>query len=789
MQPAEAHPALGTAVLFNENLPHIAGSLQESLRQHLLLKHDQCGAAASAKREVIHALQDAQLDVEAKVELEVPSLLKIYNAYSDYIVGCPQAVLQATAAKLEGLLQHLRSTCSQELVHACRMTTPFMFDVFIYYLLLKYGLVDAYSSHANVTAEDVFRGWPIEQHEGRVWFLFGALWRVIWRERDYCACVEAYDYYTTMHALFETLHIGRGDLHGRLQRKSSEIRRMVEAAEHCEEWLEKDFQRIFSSYAKHSACLPGALMENIICLQRWLLAGKVVGSLNTAEMMVKLLTLSDTCLEDTAWPFTKADVQYNFARLAQNWRAGNVACHAMNRFGEQLEEHGCPEKLSNEALGHLLWKPSPLQQHGAKVECIFDLSDVCIANGVVTVRRAPGLPEQLQTCSETGRNRHKLKHSDFSESSFEFDRETVGFVLNLPESGDNVWHNLHWIVPAAARVHGRRQASLSGERSLRPVSPDNVLLILLFDGYEFREDELQVDLPKEKIELERALQKQRFEQWVVRHAPLLRLLTSSPPVMLHTLRSRCFKHVLWGHAEMRADRELKHDTAVGIKDVEIFKNALNHLHGQEMDAMAAKFWRLDPPKAIYGSQSSQQRGAGAGATVSVLIIQRSFAHGRAFLTWSNLTQALSPLAGAGQIAWRALDDLEHRPLLQQAAFFRSADVLVGAVGAALGWMLLMKPGSQVLEWIPRGVQPCLYRCSEEWNSDYLGMFGGLGRLAQVDHVCLRSDPKPPQVPDAKRFSATRATARDAYWRLENLQIDLEKFTRWVEEGVRRAAGK
>ena len=43
--------------------------------------------------------------------------------------------------------------------------------------------------------------------------------------------------------------------------------------------------------------------------------------------------------------------------------------------------------------------------------------------------------------------------------------------------------------------------------------------------------------------------------------------------------------------------------------------------------------------------------------------------------------------------------------------------------------------------------------------------------------------------DAKRFSATRATARDAYWRLENLQIDLEKFTRWIKEGVRRAAGK
>lgn len=40
-------------------------------------------------------------------------------------------------SKFAGLLQHLRSSCSQELVHACRMTTPFMFDVFIYYLLLK----------------------------------------------------------------------------------------------------------------------------------------------------------------------------------------------------------------------------------------------------------------------------------------------------------------------------------------------------------------------------------------------------------------------------------------------------------------------------------------------------------------------------------------------------------------------------------------------------------------------------------------------------------------------------
>eukprot|EP00913_Durusdinium_trenchii_P009979 g9365.t1 len=594
-------------------------SLQESLQEHLHLGEDHfCRDDSSVESDLLQRARaelqqelGAKTDVDMKEELQVPLLLNIYNTYSEYLTRCPQAVLQATAAKLEGLLQHLRSSCgSQELVHVCRATTPFMFDVFIYYLLLKYGLVDLYSSNGNVTANYIFRGWPIEQQERRIWFLFGALWRVIWPERDYCACVEAYDYYTTMHSLFEnSLHIGRGDLHRRLLRKGTEIRRMVEAAEHCEEWLEKDFQRIFSSYAKHSACLPGALMENIVCLQRWLLAGKVVGSLNTAEMMVKLLTLSDTCLDDTHWPFTKADVQYNFARLVSNWREGNIG--------------------------------------------------------------------------------------------------------------------------STARLYGKAKTSL-GVRA-----PRDVLLILLFDAYEFREDDQQANLTEETAELHQALQKQHFEQWVVRHAPLLQLLTSSPPVLLHTLRRRCFQLLLWGHSEMRADR----------------------CHGRKV---LERSYQLQVPQTTRCGVSPH--------------------HSASFCT------CISKVARVGFTtfkAWRTLDDLEQRPLLQQAAFFRSADVLVGAVGAALGWMLLMLPGSQVLEWIPRGVQPCLYRCSEEWNADHLGMFGGLGRLSGVDHVCLRSEAHPLQLSDAKRFSATRATARDAYWRLENLQVDLHKFSRWVTEGTKR----
>lgn len=106
------------------------------------------------------------------------------------------------------------------------------------------------------------------------------------------------------------------------------------------------------------------------------------------------------------------------------------------------------------------------------------------------------------------------------------------------------------------------------------------------------------------------------------------------------------------------------------------------------DAMAAKFWRLNPLTAIYGSRPPESPLPGAnrpdsqsckswefgqssararslsdhesyffsqsfsqlGSAVSVLVIQRAFAHGRAFLAWSNLTRAaLSPLAQAGKI--------------------------------------------------------------------------------------------------------------------------------------------
>jgi len=274
-----------------------------------------------------------------------------------------------------------------------------------------------------------------------------------------------------------------------------------------------------------------------------------------------------------------------------------------------------------------------------------------------------------------------------------------------------------------------------------------------------------------------------MEAWVVRQAGLLQLLTASPPVLFRSIQRRCFGRLLWGHAEFRADRELRSRVpgrAAGRAEVQLFREALRHRHGWDLDLFAKDYW-----KDAEGAGGSL--AALAEEPVAVLLVQREEPDLRLFEDLEGLAAAgLEPLARKGEAVWRISDDLPQRSVVQQAAILAGTDVLVGAVGAALAWLVVMRPGGQVLEWLPRGVPPSLYRCSEAWNADYLGMFGGLGRLADVDHVCLRSEAEAPLFPERLRYSAVRSTAKDAYWRRENLRVDPAKFARWAAEAVARA---
>eukprot|EP00419_Tripos_fusus_P063920 CAMPEP_0172923216 /NCGR_PEP_ID=MMETSP1075-20121228/209309_1 /TAXON_ID=2916 /ORGANISM="Ceratium fusus, Strain PA161109" /LENGTH=331 /DNA_ID=CAMNT_0013783657 /DNA_START=103 /DNA_END=1095 /DNA_ORIENTATION=- len=315
----------------------------------------------------------------------------------------------------------------------------------------------------------------------------------------------------------------------------------------------------------------------------------------------------------------------------------------------------------------------------------------------------------------------------------------IAFVLNLPETSHNIWHNVHWLIPAVARLHADPES--------KRFVPHSIVLVLLFEGYKFDEHKMDVSAPApDNIDASTEFDGSAVDAWVVRQAPFLRLLTASPPVLFHMTERRCFRHLLWGHSEMRADRDLAHRHATGQRDVQLFRDVLHSVYGDDMRLIADMFWQ----------PASQSAMLTAERHTKVLVLQRDVPDKRAFLDLNKLVAAgLHPLAASGSVIWQTITDLAKCPLIKQAAIMSTTEVLVGAVGAGLAWLVVMRSGSQVLEWLPQGVPESLYRCSEAWNADSFGMFGGLGRLAGVDHVCLRSEATAaaPTMPELEAWSA------------------------------------
>jgi len=813
-------------VLFNDQLTSFVESIRIGLAEHALLEAQglsDCSADGTvrsallrdARQEVVQALHTAaEKDSDGTFSLLREGLLveQFYKDPGSLLQQCPQAVLQGSAAYLDRTLANIHSACTDlSVVRMCQHSTPFMFDPFIYHVVLKHAVIELYSAeqgrrgqNANVTQAQVFRGWPLAEHERRVWTRFSLLWRTIWDQRDFCSCVEGYDYYATMHALFDqTLQLSRKDFAIRTLQSRGTPRRVIDVADHCEEWLDKDFLRLFSAYAKLSACIPGAIMENIVCMHRWILNHHVVGALNTAEMMVKLMTLSGDCLDTTNWPFSRDDVQHNFAMLALHWQEADVGCSAINRFGEKLSRGICPEELSSDTLRRLLWKPSPLVSPEPSAEeetCVIDIVEACIVHGTVValahifhpVTHTVSLREvetdkwglrvepALESCSETGRNRYAIQLAS-RERLHELDVSShrkrslnkIAFVLNVPIFADNIWHNVHWLVPAVARLHR--------DSSIMKYVPHSVDLILAFAGYSFTETPPELfpsegtrDQPQEMQKPTPRDPKVLLEAFAKLQQPFLQLLSSDPPQCLELIRHKCYQKLLWGHPEMRADRELTRVGAVGRGDLDLFRVVLKKWYGRSMESSAQSFWGITP-------ESWEKR------PITIAMTQRDVGHGRSFYNVNRLTAVgLEPLAVKGRAIWRLAGYLGKLPLVDQAAIFSSADVMVGAVGAALGWLIVMRPGATVLEWLPQGVPPMLYRCSEAWNADSLGMFGGLGRLSGVNHVCLRSESQAVSMSDKRQWSGLTTIVSENYWRNWDLHVDPRKFSRWVMEAVRRA---
>eukprot|EP00913_Durusdinium_trenchii_P013887 g13038.t1 len=85
--------------------------------------------------------------------------------------------------------------------------------------------------------------------------------------------------------------------------------------------------------------------------------------------------------------------------------------------------------------------------------------------------------------------------------------------------------------------------------------------------------------------------------------------------------------------------------------------------------------------------------------------------------------------------------LESLSLLEQFSLASQADVLVGAHGAGLAWMVAMHPGSAVTELMPPTL-PGYIACIETWDHPRNlrhGIYGGLAHTVGQHHICLRGN--------------------------------------------------
>merc|ERR1712107_672943 len=118
----------------------------------------------------------------------------------------------------------------------------------------------------------------------------------------------------------------------------------------------------------------------------------------------------------------------------------------------------------------------------------------------------------------------------------------------------------------------------------------------------------------------------------------------------------------------------------------------------------------------------------------------------------------------------------------QMALFHGADVVVGFHGAPLVWVAMMaERGGALIEVEPANLDEEFYRCPEVWGGSPLGTFGGVARLAGVEHTCVRSGVL--EIPDG----AMEIWRKRSEWKQSNYVVDAGKVSSSVSTAVTRIA--
>eukprot|EP00434_Breviolum_minutum_P042981 symbB.v1.2.038281.t1/scaffold5881.1/size22790/2 len=433
---------------------------------------------------------------------------------------------------------------------------------------------------------------------------------------------------------------------------------------------------LFEHTSLQTNCVSGDVATNIAVAQACILQRQWTRAAELYLLAFALVVLAPwaDCLSLPFWDMTANDVLYNAARLfteaPSSWKHGGLYPPVA-------------------AIRKVAWRRSPYQLLPVQgLRCKGPaFVELCLDSGLILVPKGRGNDVECALCSEFGAFRNGLvKETTLDGMRITGAPEFQAFVIPVGTPFPNIWHALHWWVPAL---------SLKEEQGWKA---DHLQVVLVFDIKPRHGGSPRWDIQRPQSDT--MVSFSRF------HQPIFSALSSHPVIVLeHLVHKVCFQQGTVGFKSFRYDMK---DPQMNPSHVAFFRRALAG----------------SGPMGLPKDQNMKE----------VLIINRALGSPRHI---SNLQLLESQIRRTKNLRTR-LHALEAYSLLEQFTFASQADVLVGAHGAGLAWMVAMEPGSAVTELMP--AVPGYVACVESWDHPRNlrhSIYGGLAHFLGQRHICVK----------------------------------------------------
>lgn len=254
------------------------------------------------------------------------------------------------------------------------------------------------------------------------------------------------------------------------------------------------------------------------------------------------------------------------------------------------------------------------------------------------------------------------------------------------------------------------------------------------------------------------------------HKPILTMVSSVPPMFVgHDAggHAACFSQGVAGIADFRYDFQIP----------KVTKEHVGRFRTETLEALhRTTSWAVDSVPELAMSPRPAR----------VLLLQRSKGGPRWITNMGDLEKALESSAHIDA----KVRYMERLPLLEQIAVASSSDVLVGAHGAGLAWLVVMPRGSAIVEAMPSPL-PSWLICIGRWDNvrnirDTI--YGGLAHLSGQHHICLAGG-NDSVSGNACYGASVGASCEDgarggaSLFRYADIRLSIEAFLQTISEAV------